>query len=105
MNELTDIQYLLYTQRRPGGVILSQEDPGRMALANSADPNRPTIVFLHGFSEIAPGASSRAMKDGMYYIILVIDFISSNRMSLLTLVVCLGISSIDTHVLSSHLKR
>lgn len=76
INETNDIQYILYTRNNPEGIYLPYNDPGGAARYYGADPDNPTIVFLHGFSEIAPGASSIAIKDayldtGDYNVILV----------------------------------
>lgn len=65
IDENNDIRYILYTRDLgQDGVVLPQDDPGPVALANSARNDTKTIVYVHGFSEMAPGTSGNAIRDG-----------------------------------------
>ncbi|XP_043280757.1 pancreatic lipase-related protein 2 isoform X2 [Venturia canescens] len=71
-----DVEYQLYTRRNPlRPQILKPSNPWSLKRSNF-DKNVPTVVYIHGYGERAPGRSSMAIRDaylrrGRYNIILV----------------------------------
>lgn len=39
------------------------------------DPKKPTVVYLHGFTEVAPGESGSALRDGQFEFLVVVIFV------------------------------
>jgi hypothetical protein len=66
MREAKDIKFLLYTRanRRTGKQLYMGDEK---KLLRQIDRTRPLVMYLHGFSESAPGppkSSSYEMRDG-----------------------------------------
>lgn len=59
-----DLRFLLFTkEKRNGAVISPQMKPGAAAKAG-LKASLPTVIFIHGFSEISPGSSGKTIVDG-----------------------------------------
>lgn len=59
-----DLRFLLFNkEKRNGAVISPQMKPGAAGKAG-VQANLPTIIFIHGFSEISPGSSGKTIVDG-----------------------------------------
>ncbi|XP_063903693.1 pancreatic triacylglycerol lipase [Zophobas morio] len=59
----TDVRFVLYTKaRRDKGAIIEPHAPGAARRAG-VDPTLPTVIFIHGFSEVSPGQSGRFVAD------------------------------------------
>ncbi|XP_043686806.1 endothelial lipase [Vespula pensylvanica] len=58
-----DVEYLLFTRRNPRVAnVLSILNPLSLRKSNF-DKRNPTVVYIHGYSESAPGESSNAVRD------------------------------------------
>lgn len=67
INLETDVKFLLYTRRnRNEGILLSHKNPAPDIRRSTRNPARPTIVYLHGFLERVPSASSTNIKNGIF---------------------------------------
>ncbi|KAJ8959599.1 hypothetical protein NQ318_021784 [Aromia moschata] len=58
-----DVRFVLYTRANPDSGVAIERLKAGAARAAGVDPSLPSVIFIHGFSEMSPGQSGRNIVD------------------------------------------